>query len=252
MLQGFIVGRMLAFANQYTIVPELNRLKTRQEQLAAEAAALSAQSQPFGANGNLKASTPPMLPSPASIGTGSANSTPNAKPSPGAGGPGAGSGSGSGPGSGSGSGAASGSTPSSIAAARLQAAPPATNPADVPVPVQLSFLATVRDHAWQEQQARELLAKAQAPLALPTLRQHFPKTFARMVHTTLGAAEEHEPDLEDDDGELFWPGQALTGEGIGWVCLMGRAMLREIGREYGYQGLSGAVPKPGPTPHELP
>ncbi|EIN11563.1 hypothetical protein PUNSTDRAFT_141891 [Punctularia strigosozonata HHB-11173 SS5] len=233
MLQGFIMGRMVTFANQYTLMPELNKLKTRQEQLAAEAAALAAQSLPFGTN----ASTPPMLPSPA--GTNSANSTPNVKPQQ------------QGPGtSSSGSslaapgGAKEPHPAASIAAARLQAAPPATNPVDVPVPVQASFLSTLREHADQDQRARECLMKAQMVLTLPTLLQHFPKTFSRVVHTTLSAADEHEPDIDDDDGELYWPGQAITGEGIGWVCLMGKAMLREIGREYGYMGLSGAVPKP--------
>ena len=50
--------------------------------------------------------------------------------------------------------------------------------------------------------------------------------------------------LEDEEGELFWPGQLITGGGMGWVCLMGKAMLKEFGRELGYQGLEGIIPKP--------
>ena len=45
--------------------------------------------------------------------------------------------------------------------------------------------------------------------------------------------------MEDEEGELFWPGQCVTGEGLGWVCLMGRSMLREFGREVGYRGVEG-------------
>ncbi|KAG9316301.1 hypothetical protein JVU11DRAFT_2332 [Chiua virens] len=85
---------------------------------------------------------------------------------------------------------------------------------------------------------------AQRFLTLPVLARHYPTTFARMMGTSLSAHEEHEPDIEDDEGELFWPGQCVTGEGLGWVCLMGKAMVKEIGRDFGYIGLAGVVPKP--------
>lgn len=67
-----------------------------------------------------------------------------------------------------------------------------------------------------------------------------------MVYSALGPQEEHEPDIEDEEGELFWPGQSSTGEGLGWVCLMGKAMIKEFGKAYTYKGLDGVVPKPKP------
>ncbi|KAF9565530.1 hypothetical protein CPC08DRAFT_759449 [Agrocybe pediades] len=87
---------------------------------------------------------------------------------------------------------------------------------------------------------------AQATLNLPLLRRCFPHTWARMMYSTLLPTEEHEPDFEDEEGELYWPDQCLTGDGIGWVCLMGKAMINEFGKAYGYKGLDGVVPKPEP------
>ena len=67
-----------------------------------------------------------------------------------------------------------------------------------------------------------------------------------MVHSSLLPNEEYEPDIEDEEGELFWPSGCVTGEGLGWVCLMGKAMIQEFGKDYGYRGLEGVVPKPKP------
>lgn len=89
---------------------------------------------------------------------------------------------------------------------------------------------------------------AQRTLTLPILARHYPTTFARMMGSSLTAHEEHEPDIEDEEGELFWPGQCVTGEGLGWVCLMGKAMIKEFGRDIGYLGLAGVVPKPAHGP----
>ena len=85
---------------------------------------------------------------------------------------------------------------------------------------------------------------AQRSLSLPAMREHFPRTFGRMVYSTLAAQEEYEPDMDDEDGELFWPGQCVSGDGLGWVCLMGHAMVREFGQEIGYRGMDGLIPKP--------
>ena len=88
------------------------------------------------------------------------------------------------------------------------------------------------------------MSQAQNTITLPMMAKHFPRTFQRMVHSTFQAQDEHEPDIEDDDGELFWPGQAVTGTGLGWVCTMGKAMIKEFGAEFGYRGIDGIIPKP--------
>ncbi|KAH9858393.1 hypothetical protein C2E23DRAFT_879890 [Lenzites betulinus] len=93
--------------------------------------------------------------------------------------------------------------------------------------------------------ASHYMQTAQQHLNLPVMARHFPRTLARMMFSTLGPLDEHEPDFQDDDCELFWPPQAITGEGLGWVCLMGMAMVKEFGKEYGYQGIDGVVPKQG-------
>jgi hypothetical protein len=31
---------------------------------------------------------------------------------------------------------------------------------------------------------------------------------------------------------------------LGWVCLVGKAMIKEFGRDIGYVGYDGVVPKP--------
>lgn len=113
---------------------------------------------------------------------------------------------------------------------------------DVPVPASLIW--TVKDVVLAQASAAKCMKASQEHLSLPMLREHFPRTFGRMVYSTLKPGEEHEPDMEDEEGELFWPGQCVTGEGLGWVCLMGRAMVREFGREIGYKGLDAIVPKP--------
>lgn len=71
-----------------------------------------------------------------------------------------------------------------------------------------------------------------------------------MVHSSLKSSEEHEVDFDDDDGELFWPGQSITGEGLGWLCYMGEAMVREFGKQFEYKGLKGVVPKPDQLHHD--
>ena len=115
-------------------------------------------------------------------------------------------------------------------------------PPDVRVPTPLfkdihEILDSRNSAAW-------CMKKSQETLTLPILREHFPKTFARMVFSTLAYDEEHEPEFEDEEGELFWPDQCITGEGLGWVCLMGKAMIFEFGKEFGYMGKEGIVPKP--------
>lgn len=85
---------------------------------------------------------------------------------------------------------------------------------------------------------------SQKTLNLPIMSRHFPRTFARMMYSSLSANDEIEPDIEDEEGELFWPTQLVTGEGIGWVCTMGKAMIKEFAKNYGYVGMEGVIPKP--------
>ncbi|OCH85435.1 hypothetical protein OBBRIDRAFT_313592 [Obba rivulosa] len=100
--------------------------------------------------------------------------------------------------------------------------------------------------------ARIAFQQAQRYITLPLLAKHYPRTFARMVHSSLAATDEHEPDMEDNEGELFWPGLNGTGEGIAWVCLMAKAMIREFSSRCGYMGYDGVIPKPnGPEGPEL-
>ncbi|KAG6842162.1 hypothetical protein C0991_001655 [Blastosporella zonata] len=130
---------------------------------------------------------------------------------------------------------------------------------DVPIPadtmdamlsvtstVSLSFLQNIKDHTNDTLAAAHCLREAQTTLNLTTLVRFFPTTFARVINTTLLPTEEHEPDIEDEEGELYWPGQGITGEGLGWVCLLGKAMIKEFGKAYGYRGVDGVVPKPNP------
>lgn len=93
-------------------------------------------------------------------------------------------------------------------------------------------------------QAQTCLKNAETTLNLPKLAKNFPITFARMIHSSLGPDEEFQPDMEDEEGELYWPGQCISGEGLGWLCLMGKAMINEFGKDIGYIGLKGIIPKP--------
>jgi hypothetical protein len=90
------------------------------------------------------------------------------------------------------------------------------------------------------------LERAKQTLNLPILRRCFPRTWTRMMYSTLLPNEEHEPDIEDEEGELYWPDQCISGEGLGWVCLMAKAMINEFGKAYGYKSVDGVVPKPKP------
>lgn len=90
------------------------------------------------------------------------------------------------------------------------------------------------------------LERAKQTLNLPILRRCFPRTWTRMMYSTLLPNEEHEPDFEDEEGELYWPDQCISGEGLGWVCLMAKAMINEFGKTYVYKSVDGVVPKPKP------
>ncbi|KAI0633323.1 hypothetical protein C8Q77DRAFT_1073237 [Trametes polyzona] len=118
-------------------------------------------------------------------------------------------------------------------------------PPHITIPVNTQFIFDRKSQCSGLLFTSHYMQTAQQHLNLAVMARHFPRTLARMMFSTLGPQDEHEPDFQDDDGELFWPPQAVTGEGLGWVCLMGMAMVKEFGKEYGYQGVDGAVPRVG-------
>lgn len=120
-------------------------------------------------------------------------------------------------------------------------------PSDSLVSVKQSYIMSARKLVVVQAIASHEMKTSEKTLSLAIMREHFPHTFGRMVCSTLSAEEEYEPDMEDGEGELFWPSQCVTGDGIGWVCLMGRAMVREFGKDIGYTGINGTIPKPGGT-----
>lgn len=83
---------------------------------------------------------------------------------------------------------------------------------------------------------------AQEHFTLPILAKLYPRTFKRILNTTYSATDEYHPDIEDEDGELFWLGQVMAG-GVAWYCAVGKAMLKEFSKEYGYRSIDGAISK---------
>ncbi|KAJ7446189.1 hypothetical protein B0H11DRAFT_2249012 [Mycena galericulata] len=252
MIEGYIHGRKLVYgtAKNSPVDRDLDKLIAATR---ASIAAAATDAHPPGAiMGSLapkSGATPVMLPSPASLAP-SANSTPTNR---------------------------DGGTPSSTAGSSLSAAAaphpvtagmvPSTLPSalmppeykhvplapsvvsameNVSVPIGPRLLNELKNESLGIANAAFCLNNSQTYLNLPIMARYFPTTFARMVSSTLSPNEEHEPDFEDEEGELFWPSQSSTGEGLGWVCLMGKAMINEFGKTYGYRGLDGVVPKPRP------
>jgi hypothetical protein len=230
MIEGFIQSRVLAYL-QIETQPEFDRLQRKTEQVVAatHAARLSASaSQPSTQR------TPPMLPSPASIApANSANSTPTGRDA-------------ETPNSSSATPASSRTQPASSASAP-SGRPPMDKASlrEIAVPISAAFSDKLQAVSNALHHAKLSMKYAQAYLTLRTLSSHFPGTFQRILQSSLRQEDEAEPDMEDEAGELFWPGAPTTGEGIGWVCLMGKAMIYEFGKPVGYRGCEGCVPKPG-------
>lgn len=209
--------------------------------------AIANSSQEAKATRNVSSSqpTPPMLPSPASINSvPSANSTPTNR------------------GSGTPSSLPNGltvpttaPTPRDVPEVAAKRDPPyqlETDPdpisSSVHFPLNGKFIHSATKTAFRLSQMTDAMTKAEERISLRVLAEHYPRTFARMVYSTLGRDDEKQPDFEDEEGELFWPGSPSTGDGVAWVCLMGKAMIMEFGKEYGYISVKGAIPKPsGPT-----
>lgn len=236
MIEAYIHGRKFTYAVK-NIDKENDKLFTKlRSDWAAEiemeqAAAALAERDSKG--------SPGMLPSPESIaGTSSANSTPtnrqDATPSNSAG--------------------SSHSRPMGGLGPNQQQHPMQHRNVerDMPPPhllvsVNSVFLAARKSQSGGLNAAHYCMEHSQRFLTLPVMAKHYPRTFSRMVYSTYAATDEHEPDIEDEEGELFWPGQLVTGEGLGWVCTMGKAMIKEFGKTYHYIGLEGVIPKPDPV-----
>ncbi|KAG6819872.1 hypothetical protein H0H93_007806 [Arthromyces matolae] len=242
MIEGFIHARKAAFLTHSSFDKLYDDMRFEVEQAANKAD--QAQLSTGGLSTQKPQATPPMLPSPASIApTNSANSTPITRDE---------------------------CTPPNVPTQQHRPPiQPGQHPIrgkmlpqryrDAPVPahtleamlavssmVNAPIMQNLKEHLQGTTTAAHCLKEAQTTLNLSTLVRFFPTTFARVMHTTLHPSEEHEPDLEDEEGELSWPGQSITGEGLGWVCLLGKAMIKEFGKAYGYKGLDGVVPKPNP------
>lgn len=208
MVEGFVYGTSVRDTVWEVDQSNLRALESLRERYENEIKAKAAK-----ANENPMA-TPPMLPSPASI-TSSTTSTPTTKheeePKP----------------------------------APPRSAAPKT---EVVVPPHITFQLNYgqvkhrRFHSEMIYGVQWATARSQEYLSLPVLMKHFPRTFTRVMHSTFSARDEHEPDIEDEEGELFWPGQALAG-GLAWACALGKAMVKEFGKEFGYRGVEGVVPK---------
>lgn len=121
---------------------------------------------------------------------------------------------------------------------------PVVSVANELIPIPVAHIEGMRHLIVEQMRASGELKHSQKTLSLAIMREHFPHTYGRMVLSTLAAEEEYEPDMEDGEGELFWPNQCVTGDGIAWVCLMGRAMTREFGKDIGYLDINGIIPKP--------
>ncbi|KAL0068863.1 hypothetical protein AAF712_004194 [Marasmius tenuissimus] len=236
MIEAFIHARKVAYGARTYLEPEID--KVVESARCQVAAAISDAERSTNAGSK---STPPMLPSPA---TDSANSTPtNREVTPSSG-------------TRSASAAPPAPPPQSVGPAiptRLlpsayhipNVLPYVTAAANkVTVGITPQLIGAIKDQTAGINAAAYSMNHAQQSLTLPIMARFFPRTFGRMIHSTLAATDEHEPDIEDEEGELFWPGQSINGEGLGWVCLMGQAMIREFGKQYGYKGIKGVVPKP--------
>ncbi|KAF9012442.1 hypothetical protein BDQ17DRAFT_1343898, partial [Cyathus striatus] len=256
MIEAFIHGRKMHYAVRTYLDRDMENVQRRTREKIADAADAAQKPEDnglLGVNAALLAAgksqaTPTMLPSPASIApANSANSTPTGRDD---GTPN------------TANGRAGPSTAQAAVRPGVQPSGPSLVPkslipkylaegpqpipqhvmeamAAVTEPIGPTLVHNVKDLTAAVHAAGYCMTASQTSLNLPIMARHFPITFARPT-------EEHEPDFEDEEGELFWPGQLMTGEGLGWVCLMGKAMIKEFGKAYGYKGLDGVVPKPKP------
>ena len=97
------------------------------------------------------------------------------------------------------------------------------------------------DLTFYMRQAIVTMKKSQGCLTPTLLSLHFPRTSSRIAYAGYAPDEERRRDFADISGALCWPAQGMTGDGIGWVCFLGRSMISELGSEYGYCGQDGLI-----------
>lgn len=247
MLEGFIKGRQIAYSVRGHLDIDMDKVVDGITKRVAAAATSALAGDPTF-SGSLTGAAPPMLPSPSST-----NSTPVNREG------------------GTPSGSNTRSAQAAANAAHRQQSytgpvpfkflPEQLQTSSGPIPPHVMDAMEAAQHpisAGLAQELKDLTAslnatqwcveRAQSTLNLSVLRRCFPLTWTRIIHSTLLPNEEHEPDFEDLEGELYWPGQCISGEGLGWVCLLGKAMINEFGKAYGYKSVDGAVPKPKQQP----
>lgn len=246
MIEGFIQGRKIIYSLKGHLENDVDKVYESMAKKISTAAATAIEGDPVAAAsfGIPNGKAPPMLPSPSSANSTPVNrddgtpigSTPASRPNPGP----------------PRQIPYTGSVPLKLVPQHLRegSAPIPTHVlnamAAVTEPVTAPLLYNIKSLIADYTASAYCIQTSQQSLNLPVLRRCFPHTWARMMYSNLTPTEEHEPDFEDEEGELFWPDQSITGEGIGWLCLMGKAMILEFGKAYGYKGLDGVVPKPKP------
>jgi hypothetical protein len=93
---------------------------------------------------------------------------------------------------------------------RLGRPPPLiANP--VSVEITAAFTHTLKTLTQHVTWASHCTRQSQALSTLRILSDHFLNTFKHIVHSSLSYNQEYEPDIEDKEGELFWPGAPSTG-----------------------------------------
>ena len=245
MIEAFIQARKIAYTVRGHLDADMDKVVEGTSQKIALAAASALPGDPIFANG-LTGTVPPMLPSPTSTNSTPVNrdeDTPNS----------------SNPRSSQSVVNVTSRQQPYTGAVPFKLLPEQLQNSAVPIPSQVmsameavtqpigpSLVQNLKDLTSSLMAISFCLERAKQTLNLPILKRCFPRTWTRMMYSTLLPNEEHEPDFEDEEGELYWPDQCISGEGLGWVCLMAKAMINEFGKTYGYKSVDGVVPKPKP------
>ncbi|GJJ06174.1 hypothetical protein Clacol_000363 [Clathrus columnatus] len=126
-----------------------------------------------------------------------------------------------------------------------------------PLNVPKSYFDAVQSAINYSQRSARNVSVAGVYLNLPILSRCYPKTYARILTCQLRIEEEYEADFDQDEcsrpdsdpdhtpgpgeGPLMWPIALSTPQvdGLVWMLLLGRSMIREIAYPAGYRGMEG-------------